>query len=56
MAEDQIQARRKKRDALRAAALSPYPDRCKRTHALVAANALAGTIARCPACGASRAV
>jgi lysyl-tRNA synthetase class 2 len=41
MAEDQIQARRQKRDALRAAGLNPYPDRWKRTHSLEEAKPLA---------------
>jgi lysyl-tRNA synthetase class 2 len=41
MAEDQIQARRQKRDALRAAGLNPYPDRWKRTHSLEEAKQLA---------------
>jgi lysyl-tRNA synthetase class 2 len=41
MAEDQVLARRQKRDALRAAGRNPYPDRWERTHALAEARALA---------------
>jgi lysyl-tRNA synthetase class 2 len=41
MAEDQIQARRQKRDALRAAGLNPYPDRWAKTHSLEDAKPLA---------------
>jgi lysyl-tRNA synthetase, class II len=41
MAEDQIQARRMKRDALRAAGRNPYPDRWDRTHSLEEAKPLA---------------
>ena len=41
MAEDQILARRQKRDALRAAGVNPYPDRWDRTHSLEEAKPLA---------------
>ena len=40
MAEDQIAARRAKRDLLRAEGVNPYPDRFERSHALVAARLL----------------
>lgn len=40
MAEDQIEARRTKRDLLRAAGRNPYPDRWERTHSLAEAKAL----------------
>ena len=40
MAEDQIAARRTKRDTLREEGTNPYPDRWERTHALDAARAL----------------
>lgn len=43
MAEDQILARRQKRDALRAAGRNPYPDRWERTHSLADAKPLADT-------------
>jgi lysyl-tRNA synthetase class 2 len=41
MAEDQILARRQKRDALRAAGRNPYPERWERTHSLAEAKPLA---------------
>jgi lysyl-tRNA synthetase class 2 len=40
MAEDQIQARRQKRDQLRASGKNPYPDRWVRTHSLEEAKPL----------------
>jgi lysyl-tRNA synthetase class 2 len=40
MADDQIQARRTKRDQLRAAGKNPYPDRWERTHSLAEAKPL----------------
>ena len=40
MADDQIEARRAKRDFLREEGLSPYPDRWARTHSLAAARDL----------------
>ena len=40
MAEDQIAARRAKRDQLRTEGLNPYPDRFERSHALEAAAGL----------------
>jgi len=44
MAEDQILARRQKRDALRAAGRNPYPDRFERTHSLAEAKPLADAV------------
>ncbi len=44
MAEDQILARRQKRDALRAAGVNPYPDRFPRTHTLEEAKPLADAV------------
>jgi lysyl-tRNA synthetase class 2 len=41
MADDQILARRQKRDALRAAGRNPYPERWERTHTLAEAKPLA---------------
>ncbi len=41
MAEDQVLARRTKRDALRAAGVNPYPDRWAKTHSLEEARPLA---------------
>ena len=41
MAEDQIAARRAKRDFLREEGINPYPDRWERTHSLVTARELA---------------
>jgi lysyl-tRNA synthetase class 2 len=41
MADDQIQARRTKRDRLRAAGRNPYPERWERTHSLADARSLA---------------
>ena len=41
MAEDQIAARRAKRDFLREEGVNPYPDRWERTHSLAAARELA---------------
>lgn len=41
MADDQIEARRTKRDRLRAMGQNPYPDRWGRTHSLAEARALA---------------
>jgi lysyl-tRNA synthetase class 2 len=41
MADDQIQARRQKRDRLRAAGRNPYPERWERTHSLADAKTLA---------------
>jgi lysyl-tRNA synthetase class 2 len=40
MAEDQIAARRAKRDFLREEGINPYPDRWERTHSLAEAKAL----------------
>jgi lysyl-tRNA synthetase, class II len=45
MADDQIQARRTKRDRLREAGANPYPDRWERTHSLAAARELADGVA-----------
>ncbi len=44
MADDQILARRQKRDALRAAGRNPYPDRWTKTHSLADAKPLADQI------------
>ena len=41
MAEDQVAARRAKRDFLREEGINPYPDSWKRTHSLTAARELA---------------
>jgi lysyl-tRNA synthetase class 2 len=41
MADDQIEARKAKRDLLRAQGVNPYPDRWARTHSLAEARALA---------------
>jgi lysyl-tRNA synthetase, class II len=51
MAEDQIAARRAKRDQLREEGLNPYPDRFVRTHSLVAARELAEGTEGVAVCG-----
>ncbi|MCG3133139.1 MAG: Lysine--tRNA ligase, heat inducible [Planctomycetes bacterium] len=51
MAEDQIEARRAKRDLLRASGVNPYPDRWHRTHTSEEARALPDETREVSLCG-----